>query len=112
MEDFRDRVLMLMKEKGLNKKELAALSGLKQSTLYSVFSKRIKADNVTVDTIRALANALGVTMDYLIEGKEPSAEELDTITIYGRGVGAEVYKINEQQKEIIRMLLKQNTQDK
>lgn len=70
MDKVKDRILTLLQEKNISKAELQKLSGLKKSTLYNVFDKKTNTDNLNLETLKSIAKALNVTIDYLIYGKE------------------------------------------
>lgn len=68
--DIYDRINLLLAKQGLTRKQLCQAANLSYSTLASQFQRRSK--NMSLETIRAIAEALHVSADYLIMG-EPSA---------------------------------------
>lgn len=68
-----DRINQILKEKNISKADLYRMTGLKKSTLYNVFDKKTNPDKIKLDTIKAIASALNVTVDYLMFGKTDTA---------------------------------------
>jgi transcriptional regulator with XRE-family HTH domain len=64
MESIAERAEALRLDKGWTKTELARRTKLHHAHLYKVLSGERR--NVTADTVRALAQAFGVTADYLL----------------------------------------------
>jgi len=69
-----ERILKLLDERGLTKSDLLKLTGLKKSTLYYLFSDINHMENIQLETLRPIATALGVSLDFIATGKEPSME--------------------------------------
>ena len=68
--DFFARVKHLVKESNLSLQEFLFSVGIKQSSYYSLQ----QAGNLPrADEALAIAQALGVTVEYLVSGKEPDA---------------------------------------
>ena len=66
--DFLERLDALMDAKGWNKRTLAQSSGVPYTTIVGLYKKGY--DNTKLTTLRGLASALGVSVDYLIGGPE------------------------------------------
>ena len=54
-------------EKGMTQSKLAELSGINARQIRKIETGEIKTKNITIGTITALANALGVEIEDLIE---------------------------------------------
>ncbi|MCK7486490.1 MAG: XRE family transcriptional regulator [Bacillus subtilis] len=66
--DIYERINALLKSKTLTRKDLCAATGLSYSTLTSLFQRKSK--NMRLETIRAIAGFLAVSVDYLVLGAE------------------------------------------
>lgn len=64
MATIRDRLWELRHERRLTQQELQALSGVPFTTISRIETG--KADDITTRTLVALADAFGVTTDYLL----------------------------------------------
>lgn|GEM_PF-4240347 len=62
--DMYNRIENLIKEKGLSKKELAAMSEVPYSSLISAFNRR--SNSFSNDYVKKIAASLGCTIDYLV----------------------------------------------
>ena len=60
-----DKLDQLMQERGMNKSQLSALSGVPYTTIVSLYEKG--ADNAKRSTLLALARCLNVSLDYLAD---------------------------------------------
>lgn len=67
------RIKDIMDERGIGRNELAALIGLEGSALSNIINNKA---NPTVTTLTKIANALGVGVGDLFEGK-PAAQPLE-----------------------------------
>lgn len=61
--DIYDRIDDILKEKNLSRRKLAIMAGIPPTTLQSAFSR--KTVNLPVDTIKRIADALGVPVSDL-----------------------------------------------
>lgn len=99
--EMKERIKMLMLERGLTQKELAKLSGITEASL----SKYLSGERVPrIDVIVNLANALKVTTDELI-GNEIEDSKMDLIrlkTVLARGMEK---MSDKDKKELIKFLL-------
>ena len=64
---IKDRIEKVLIQKGLTKAELADLSGVKRTTIYSCFQRNTE---LQLDTLRLVAKTLDVSLDYLVYGEE------------------------------------------
>ena len=71
--DIYDRINIKLKEQDKKKTVLCSAIDLSYNTLTSLF--RRKSKNITIDTIRKIANFLGCSADYLITGEEIQQEK-------------------------------------
>ena len=74
--EWREKVLELMKKKGINQKQLSELSGISTSSL----SRYLNGDIVPrMDIIINIANALQVEPDYFLDEEDKSQSAYTTI---------------------------------
>jgi len=74
--DFFARVKHLVKESNLSLQEFLFSVGIKQSSYYSLQ----QAGNLPrADEALAIAQALGVTVEYLVSGKEPENSKKEVL---------------------------------
>ena len=66
--DFLEKLDYLMKEKKLNKSKLSVLADVPYTTIVGLYTKGY--ENTKLTTIRKIASALGVTLDYLVGDDE------------------------------------------
>jgi len=66
METMYSRIERILKEKGMNKRELADITKIPYSTLISAFNR--KSQGFSVEYVGAIAEALGYKIDYLLYG--------------------------------------------
>ena len=57
----KDKILLLLDDKGWSKYKLAKKAGIPQSSLHDILSGKIK--NPTAERLKAVADALGVSVD-------------------------------------------------
>ena len=57
----------LRKQRGLSQRKLAAASHIPNSTIIAIERGAIKIKNITLENAKRLADALGVTMEELLE---------------------------------------------
>ena len=71
-----DKLDQLLRERGLNKSQLSALSGVPYTKFASLYEKG--ADNAKRSTLLSLARCLNVSLDYLADDSvsEPQAQIL------------------------------------
>lgn len=70
---FLEKLDLLMEEQGINRHKLSQLSEVPYTTIAGFYSKGY--ENAKISTVRKLANALGCTLDYLIEDEPETAEQ-------------------------------------
>jgi len=107
--ELAEKITLLRKKRRMNQKQLAEASGLTQATI-----SRIESGDVTelrTHTFKRLAEALGVTVDYLI-GKTEKISPSDIIEsdpeakIIFRGYGKLDAEGKQQVKDFIKFLKK------
>ena len=67
--DIYERITERLKAKGMTRKDLCEATGLSYSTLSSLFQRQSR--NMRLETIRAIAAVLSVSVDFLVLGREP-----------------------------------------
>jgi len=72
--DIYERINALLEARGMTRRDLCTAAGLSYSTMSSLFQRRSK--NMRLETIRAIARALGVTADELVLGRDPRFETI------------------------------------
>lgn len=111
-----DRILMLMQKQNLSKADLHRLSGLKKSTFYNLFDEKTNPDKIQLDTIRAIADALNTTLDYLMTGKDTQTVmgsfSAHTIISIGRGGKRTIYNMSDEDAAIVDNLLERLSKKK
>ena len=60
-----DKLDLLMRERGINKKDLSRQSGIPYTTIINFYEKG--TDNVKLSTLLKLSRYLGVTLDYIAD---------------------------------------------
>ena len=80
-----DRLEALIEQRGTNPNKLSLQTGVSVNTIYSIIKRNnLKAD---LSVLQSLALALGVTLDYFLEGGSPvpdglSEKELRLVEAY------------------------------
>ncbi|MDD3958547.1 MAG: helix-turn-helix transcriptional regulator [Candidatus Izemoplasmatales bacterium] len=69
--DIYDRITELLKRQKKTRKDLCASTGLSYNTMTSLFKRKSK--NMRLDTIRAIADYLGTSVDFLLFGERKTA---------------------------------------
>lgn len=82
-----ERIQRLRREKGLSLRQLAKQAGVPQSTLSAVETGARGGRNLTLDTGKRIAKALGVTLDYLAGMYEDENEDAPAQAVPTRGSG-------------------------
>ena len=75
--EIGERIALIRKRNGLSKKELADILNISVQTLSNYESNKTVP---SLDTICAMATALGVTMNMIVHGREPKKEQKPLIT--------------------------------
>ena len=78
-ETFGERITRLREDLGINKAELARLTGMTRAAI-GQYESREGADKCQVQHLTVLARTFGVSMDYLVNGKE-AASYIDVETL-------------------------------
>lgn len=92
--DIYERINALLKNKAMTRKDLCAATGLSYSTLTSLFQRKSK--NMRLETIRAIAGVLTVSVDDLVRGSA-------SIDLIAEPAGP-VYGAAFEEAEILRIL--------
>jgi len=71
-ESFGKRITRLREDLGINKAELARLTGITRAAI-GQYENRDNADKCQVQHLTVLARSFGVSMDYLVNGKEAAS---------------------------------------
>jgi transcriptional regulator with XRE-family HTH domain len=71
----KNKIIELLTEKGWSQYKLAKTAGIANSSLYDILSGKIK--NPTADKIKAIADALGVNVNYLFDADDSVNKELE-----------------------------------
>lgn len=92
--NFLEKLDFLMSEKRLNKSKLSQISGVPYTTIDGFYKKGY--DNAKISTIKKIASALNVTLDYLVDDVEiaktaPSKKDEALLDMF--------HKLNDEGKE-------------
>ena len=68
---MRERLLQIMEERGIKSAQLAAKAGLSTSTVADILSGKVNELNVGVSKVVKIADALGVSVEFLYGMPEP-----------------------------------------
>lgn len=104
--NFLVRIDNLMKQKGINKNQLAQMTGIPVSTVYGWYKKGY--DNITLPTLRKLSSFFGCSMEYLANGEN---EERKSLSLEAQRMGRDFDSFPEEKKRLARgfwALLKQS----
>lgn len=98
--NFLERVDMLLNERGINKNQLSALTGIPVSTVYGWYKKGF--GSITLPTLLKLSEFFNCSMEYLVNGNsavsdQPSSAALDLARKYDQ--------LNEYSKKVITTLV-------
>lgn len=70
-----DKLRMVMNERGVTRAELAKMSGVSKRTIEGWFDVKHKTFNPSISEISKVADALGVSLDVIIEGSAMTESE-------------------------------------
>jgi SOS-response transcriptional repressor LexA len=79
--DWRKRLDRIIKERGLDMKAVSIKAGLEQSAVYNVINRR---PNPQIDTVRAIAEALDMSLSELVEGSVTEAATPASVPVVGQ----------------------------
>lgn len=68
---MKEKLLQIMNERGIKSAQLAGLAGLSTSTVADILSGKVNELNVGVSKIVKIADALGVSVEFLYGVPEP-----------------------------------------
>ena len=113
-QDIYDRIDIKLKEKDTTRKQMCIDLNIPYSTLTSFYQKR--SGNITLSTIRKIAEYLGCSMDFLVRGENMNCYNnnimyngnIDTIHIEGNGIR----ELTEIESELIKICSKLSTKEK
>lgn len=92
--EILERIDKLIKEKGWSKYELADRCGLNRVTTWMFWEKGI--DNIKLSNLKKLADGLGVSVDYLLNG------ETDSDSFY---LAKEISLLNSRDRQAIEAMI-------
>ncbi|MDR2575755.1 MAG: helix-turn-helix domain-containing protein [Treponema sp.] len=101
---FRDNLRETLDFLGMEQKELAAKTGLSLKTIENYVKK--DSSLPAVDKAVLIAQALGVTVEYLVNGKKTKKETPPTIPSQHKEVLDIVSKLNKTNHEVITTVAK------
>ena len=73
---IKDRMEKALAEKNMTKAELADIAGVKRTTIYSCFQRDA---GLQLETLKPVAKVLGLSLDYLVYGKEQKQSNIQTL---------------------------------
>lgn len=68
---MRERLLQIMEERGIKSAQLASMAGLSTSTVADLLNGKVNEMNVGVSKVVKIADALGISVEYLYDVPEP-----------------------------------------
>lgn len=98
----RSRVSVLLEITGWSLQELANHSNLPYDTVKSIYYGRI--ENPRIETLIALAEAFGISLDYIVGRLDYAEHELKHLIVLGT--------LDDDTKEIIELIVKRAIQKK
>ncbi|MBP1992519.1 helix-turn-helix domain-containing protein [Paenibacillus eucommiae] len=104
-----DRLVELMKERGINRSELSKGAGIPYTTIVALFEKG--ADNIKLSTMRKLASFFNVKLDDLVDGeivqehRDNELSDEDIITMAAHRIGHQG-DLSEQEMEKIKLAMR------
>lgn len=102
---FLEKLDMLMNQKGINKRKLSALSDVPYTTIDAFYKKGY--ENAKISTIRKIAKALDVSLDFLIEDRPASAvTSAASPAVKTVDFGADYDKLTPKHKESVDYFIK------
>jgi transcriptional regulator with XRE-family HTH domain len=104
MMSFRDNLRETLDFIGMEQKELAAKTGLSLKTIENYVKK--DSSLPSADKAVLIAQALGVTVEYLINGKKTGKETTPTIPTQQKELLDTVSKLNKYNYEVITSMAK------
>jgi len=102
--NFRDNLRETLDYLGMEQKELAAKTGLSLKTIENYVKKDSSVP--AADKAVLIAQALGVSVEYLINGKNPKKEIPSPIPSHQKEIIDVVSKLNKYNTEVIITLAK------
>ena len=108
---FLDRLNLLMAVSGINKSKLSQISGVPYTTIDGFYKKGYQ--NAKISTIRKLANAFGVSLDYLIvdENTESIAPQIvPQLSEEAAQLAAAYDRADEKSRSLVRIALAEYVQ--
>lgn len=75
---MREKLLQIMDERGIKSAQLAAKAGLSTSTVADILSGKVNEQNVGVSKVVKIADALGVSVEFLYGMPEPEGVRIET----------------------------------
>ncbi|MFR1531996.1 MAG: helix-turn-helix domain-containing protein [Christensenellales bacterium] len=109
-----DRVLFLMQQLNINKNQLAKMCDLPRTTIYSALSSEENLQNTKLETLRAIARALQISLDYIIYGKTDDLNNVPSdkiVVTIGRGGERTTYELNDEDVALLDTFLKRLKKD-
>ena len=101
---FRENLREILEFQSMEQKELAAKSGLSLKTIENY----VKKDSCipSADKAVMIAQALGVTVEYLVTGKKSESYKKAVITYKNKELNEIIYKLNNYNFDIITSMAK------
>ena len=100
--DIGEKIKLLLEAKKMSNLELSKLSGVPNSTLADILNG--KTSRVSINAVINIADALGVTLEYLV-GKERQASAAPPLSAEAQRVAVLYENATDLQKTIVRTTL-------
>ena len=101
---FRDNLREALDFTGVEQKELAAKTGISLKTIENYVKKDSSVPSA--DKAVLIAQALGVTVEYLITGKNPKKTVIPVVQPHNKEVFEIIPKLNKYNNEVITSMAK------
>ena len=100
--DFLERLNLLKERTGDNNSTLAKRSGIPYTTIDGLYKKGFA--NVKLSTLEALCAYFGVTLDYLVKGKEDTPKRTPAHIYEGTQIAARTSGSGEEWQQMVERL--------
>lgn len=104
---FLDKLDLLMAELGINKMKLSQLSDVPYTTIDGFYKKGY--ENAKISTVRKIARALNVSLDYLIEDAESKKGSAPSVSDEALRMAVAFDRASEKDKNTVRQVLAEYT---
>lgn len=104
-----ERILYLMRELDINKNQLAKMCNLPRTTIYTALASEENVQKTKLETLRAIAGAMQISLDYIIYGNTDDLNNCpgkNTVISIGRGGERKTYELSDEDAAFVDSFLK------